>query len=82
MFTIDHLLADSCSNPDIDWDVDKSYDENMANAEGWMHYDIGLHCVYYRISARKIEDGEMNQETGEWITPPKFEIRSAEKRET
>lgn len=76
MLTLDHLLADACSNPDVNWDVSLSLEENEKAADGWSTYRIELHCVAYTISAKKVEEGVMNQETEEWMTPPKYEIRS------
>jgi len=78
MITLDHLLADSCSNPDNAFDPNKSLEENK-NPEGWNRYVIELHCITYTISARKVTDGHYDQQNNQWIIPPHFEIRSVDK---
>lgn len=78
-FTIDNLLADSCCSPDSDFDPTKSTEENNAAAEGWNIYTIELHCAEYRLSAKVIEEGVMDQDAGTWIVVPKYEIRSVKK---
>jgi len=76
--TLDHLLADSCSNPDVNWDPTKSVEENEEAADGWSIFTIELHCVTYTISAKKQIEGIMSP-NDEWLIPPHFEIRRVTK---
>lgn len=55
------LLAYTCSNP---------------RKEGYSEYEIDLCCFKVLVLAKKVEDGEMNQETGQWIKTPKYDIKS------
>lgn len=79
MLTLDHLLADSCSNPDVAFDPNVDYQEFVDSAEGWNRYVIELHCITYTISAKKVTDGHYDQENCSWIIPPHFDIRSVVK---
>jgi hypothetical protein len=76
--SIDLLISHACGNPDREWDLDKTYEENMQSDGGWNIYRIELHCVAFKVSARKVDDGVFDQEKEVWITPPHYEVRSYE----
>lgn len=62
--SIDLILANSCANE--------------STTSGWLVYDIRLHCVVFRVTARQVEVGRTHHETGAWIVPPHYEIKSYE----
>ena len=74
--SINRLLADSCSVPAVDFDPKKSYEEMLAETDGYSVYVIGLHCVEYSIVAKRITPGIYDEAAGDWQTLPDFHVKS------
>lgn len=60
--TIDFLLAHACPAHNLE--------------DGWSVYYVELHCIVVTVVARKVKDGAMDQETGQWVQVPRYEVRN------
>lgn len=44
------------------------------DAEGWTKFYVETHCLAFWITARQVEDGVMDEESGEWSKVPVYEV--------